>query len=549
MIIFPQEQIDGVEELVRSSASISYEMPLLSEPNISKASLESLDKLVIAKFMRAEDRFDLHPIYSILVSMAWNKNDDVFTKEQAWPARNSPQDKPFNFMHNQTDIIGHITNSFVVDHSFSQIDDTTHPDVVPDKFHIITAGVIYRVWENPQLQSRMDKIIAEIKEGNKWYVSMECLFKGFDYGVIKANGESMVIERNEHTSALTKHLRAYGGPGVYNGHKIGRVLRDITFSGKGLVNNPANPDSVILNNFNPSCAKMVYLNNMNPIGGESMSEVETLKAQVAELTAKLESQKSSSLLEQIAALKTGHAEEVGLINKSLSDLKSQAEKDKKEKDDFFKDKDKDKAEIEQLKADNEFMKKSLEEYKKAGKKKDRETALLRKEYAAEYVTKLVETTFALSDEEFDGLVAALDEAVAKKKKDKEDGATAPPIGPGGVQPNIAGVNDHKPIDGGVPADKVPDIKDGDTNKENKKGQKSAQKFAGAEEKDDKDVDKKDMKEDCDAKTKEVTVDPVDVITTATAETSYNLGVSSNEQTETAKAIDAWYKSFKKAETK
>ena len=44
---------------------------------------------------------------------------------------------------------------------------------------------------------------------------------------------------------LHKHLRAYGGKGGYEDHKIGRLLRNIVFSGKGFVNKPANPDSVI----------------------------------------------------------------------------------------------------------------------------------------------------------------------------------------------------------------------------------------------------------------------------------------------------------------
>jgi hypothetical protein len=45
---------------------------------------------------------------------------------------------------------------------------------------------------------------------------------------------------------LTKHLRAYGGTGEYENYKVGRSLRGISFSGKGLVNKPANPRSIIL---------------------------------------------------------------------------------------------------------------------------------------------------------------------------------------------------------------------------------------------------------------------------------------------------------------
>ncbi|NDG31511.1 hypothetical protein EB118_15760 [bacterium] len=91
----------------------------------------------------------------------------------------------------------------------------------------------------------MQKIINEIEQG-KWFVSMECLFAGFDYALIDQQGNPKVIARNEQSSFLTKHLRAYGGTGEYEGYKVGRSLRDISFSGKGLVSKPANPRSIIL---------------------------------------------------------------------------------------------------------------------------------------------------------------------------------------------------------------------------------------------------------------------------------------------------------------
>lgn len=71
-------------------------------------------------------------------------------------------------------------------------------------------------------------------------------FNGFDYGITnKTTGEYKVLARNEETSYLTKHLKAYGGLGEHEDYKIGRVLRNITFSGKGFVDKPANPDSII----------------------------------------------------------------------------------------------------------------------------------------------------------------------------------------------------------------------------------------------------------------------------------------------------------------
>merc|ERR1712093_274458 len=83
--------------------------------------------------------------------------------------------------------------------------------------------------------------------GGEWFVSMECLFSDFDYALVDPKGKNQLLKRDGASAFLTKHLRAYGGEGEYEGYKIGRALKNISFSGKGLVSNPANPRSVILN--------------------------------------------------------------------------------------------------------------------------------------------------------------------------------------------------------------------------------------------------------------------------------------------------------------
>ena len=78
---------------------------------------------------------------------------------------------------------------------------------------------------------------------------MECFFKGFDYGILNAStNEYKILARNEETAHLTKFLKAYGGIGQHEDYKIGRVLRNITFTGKGFVDKPANVDSIIFTN-------------------------------------------------------------------------------------------------------------------------------------------------------------------------------------------------------------------------------------------------------------------------------------------------------------
>lgn len=184
---------------------------------------------------------DLYYFNSILVSTGWNLNDDVFSPEEVWASRTSPEDKQLNCMHNETDIVGHITSNTSVYLDGEKIEASE----MPESFEIKIGSVLYRRWTNPELKARVEKIIAEIKEG-KWCVSMECLFKGFDYAVMTPDGEMKLVARNAETAFLTKHLRAYGGKGMVDGHKVGRLLRNITFTGVGLVDKPANPRSVIL---------------------------------------------------------------------------------------------------------------------------------------------------------------------------------------------------------------------------------------------------------------------------------------------------------------
>jgi hypothetical protein len=78
---------------------------------------------------------------------------------------------------------------------------------------------------------------------------------------------------------LTSHLRAYGGPGIFDDFRIGRVLRKITFSGKGFVDKPANPDSII---FDKEDLRFGNASNVNPFE----------KGGVYVLASKLESNKN-----------------------------------------------------------------------------------------------------------------------------------------------------------------------------------------------------------------------------------------------------------------
>jgi hypothetical protein len=276
----------------------------------------------IANKVKAESanpkQIDLFYIKSVLVSTGWNKNDDVFTSEATWNARSTPEDKQFNLMHNENDIIGHITGSYVVDRDGNQIDDDTQPD----DFDIITEAVLYNSWTEAENRERMTQIIAEIEEG-KWFVSMECLFAGFDYALLDGKGTGQLLARNESSAFLTKHLRAYGGTGEYEGYKVGRSLREIAFSGKGLVSKPANPRSVILDASKAFCVTSKADINLDfSFKGENdmsdsileqqladmKNELATAKEENSQLQTQLDEATSKEYVESIAKLETSVTE-------------------------------------------------------------------------------------------------------------------------------------------------------------------------------------------------------------------------------------------------
>ena len=242
MQVFAAEKEAGLEHQIKTQSSIAYESPILLDEKQDLA--QAFDNLSIST--AAMDDKDIYHVYSILVTTSWNKNDDVFDKAEVWAAQNTPKYKPANLEHDERQIVGGIVDNWSVDKNMKVIDKHIQSDSLPDYYHILVASVIYRQWQDPAYQTRAENLIKEIEAGNK-FVSMECLFAGFDYAVIDKTGSQKLVTRSDDSSFLTKHLRAYGGTGEYEGYKVGRALRDISFSGKGLVSNPANPRSIILN--------------------------------------------------------------------------------------------------------------------------------------------------------------------------------------------------------------------------------------------------------------------------------------------------------------
>lgn len=369
MRIYKAEADAGLQEKIAKNTSISYCVPVQPE-NVNKSNIK--------KFLAASsdsNEFDLEILYptkSVLVTSSWNRNGDVFGVEQLWEARNTPLHQYTNINHDHNQIVGHITNTWVIDADGNTIDDDTTVDNLPSMIHICNGAVIYKHYKEEELVERANELIEQIEAGEK-YVSMECLFPDFDYAVISPDNQNYIISRNEDTAFLTKHLRAYGGDGEFDGYKLGRYIKNMIFSGKGYVDKPANPESIIFTSDKPDFSfsdakcqnKFIFKNGVNINSGASKmttkkscnskenimadtdfykSELEAAKAQIAKLIEKndelaksfteanVEKLKSeiSDLTSQVAVLTTEKEEifrvsseasaSIDVLTKSLSEL-------------------------------------------------------------------------------------------------------------------------------------------------------------------------------------------------------------------------------------
>ena len=261
------------------------------------------------------------------------------------------------------------------------------------------------------------------------FVSMECIFRGFDYAVQSPDGDNHIVARNEETSFLTRHLRSYGGTGEYQGHQVGRMLRNITFSGKGFVEKPANPESVIFDNdeifdfAGASVSKNLFSKNngvsvrveqnilsnagseeeilmtsdfLNEQVKELKEALATSQAEVKELSEKV----SKANVEKLEA----EAVELNQTVESLSETVAQAEELAKadaEKIEALE------ATIAELTEAKDTAEAAIAEMEEKEKRNARAAALIEAGIAADQVEAKLETFASLTDEQFSEVVATI----------------------------------------------------------------------------------------------------------------------------------------------
>lgn len=414
---------------------------------------EPLDKNINEVVQASLKDEDLFYHTSILVSTTWNNNNDVFTPETVWAARHTPVHKPTNLEHDSNKIVGHMTASWAIDTKGNKISDDIKK--LPSKFHILVGSVIYKLWpKNDDYSIAVASLLKSIKDGEK-YVSMECIYDDFDYAFSDVNDNKKsikkIVARNEDTAFLSKYLTAYGGDGLFKGEKIGRVLRKIAFSGKGYVDKPANPESVIFykdeifdfakaeihQKYVISDVEGVTINSKQNLDGEIIMAVELYQEQNKELK-----EQNAALAKEITELKDKFAKSnVDKLEKELTNTQAKASElvsDVEKKSEVIKAKD---AELSEIKAKLDEVTKANEKLtsdytvvseKLAKAESDklieaRISTLVDGGYPKDEATKKVELYASLNEDQFKAISTDILAAHAAKNPAKTDEVIVPKV--------------------------------------------------------------------------------------------------------------------------
>jgi len=197
---------------------------------------------------------DLTRVYGILASTVWNKNDDIFTPQDTWPAIDTCWYKPANLDHLGREIVGEnftigcICDAWPVDENRKRVyaDIDAQDNLIVPSFFDIVVGI--NIWST-YFPSAATAIADGIKNRDI-FISMECMFKDFGYALrSKDSEETLLLPRNDVTSWMSQHLRILGGNGKVDidgvEYQIGRWLRNFVFTGVGFVHRPANERSIL----------------------------------------------------------------------------------------------------------------------------------------------------------------------------------------------------------------------------------------------------------------------------------------------------------------
>jgi hypothetical protein len=267
--------------------------PLLTE----KAALVEAAKILPLP-PESERQPDLQYITAIFVSSGMNKNGAVFLGSELVKAAASIKDKAVDVEHVEREIIGQITGSAYVTKEGRPLDlavvkrELSYEDMDILDMDVAISAIVHK--------ARFPELSDEIF-GGQWMVSMEAFYRDYDVKVGDLIIPRAQAEELGYDKLIGSVVRLRDGNKEKGYHLVGRILRDIIFSGVGIVKNPANERSVIMEaaamnefvNSNRETAAIVNLADIKVLEAETSSSAKetdlepllrkVLKEELAEL--------------------------------------------------------------------------------------------------------------------------------------------------------------------------------------------------------------------------------------------------------------------------
>lgn len=212
------------------------------------AALEGVESFDGFGLPAEEDRQrDLQYILAIFVSSGMNLNGGVFLPSELVAARNTIINKPLDIEHLEGYVIGHIQSKAFMTKERKVINPVSLFADLGNKIdkENLDIAVLMSLYRN-----RFPDVAEEVEEG-KYKVSMECYYKYFDIKVgdiiiSREEADALGIRSEGADCLVGKRVKLLEPGKAESSTMIGRVFRDILFSGCGLVEYPANPESDIL---------------------------------------------------------------------------------------------------------------------------------------------------------------------------------------------------------------------------------------------------------------------------------------------------------------
>ena len=283
-----------------SENKVTVFAPLIIDEAITE---QAREKAAVLAFPE-EKQNDLQYMRSILVSAGTNKNGAHFLPSEMLNAHNTVVNKAIDIEHDEQRVIGHIYECAFLFKDGQQFDpkklladyQETSQDVDDLDIDILAAGVIHKM--------RFPELADEVSNGD-WKVSMECFFKDFDIKI----GNTIITRNEAETLGYNPHQLIGGFVKVTAGQQelgkqfVARVLRSITFSGMGIVKNPANPHSIIL-----ETAAMKEMQERNEVVVD-LERIDNMRGHMVELSSSDEEVNETDLT-KVTAMEDGEAEEI-----------------------------------------------------------------------------------------------------------------------------------------------------------------------------------------------------------------------------------------------